>query len=111
MSQDIQRLIATEADRTNLSPKPLRVAPSMAPMSQTTHRVMKGYPRSGLVLPLDRERALRRGSMQTTRGEEKYVELYLRDSLALDPNVYTGTTELRGGVPPTSPQHSQHVSR
>lgn len=111
MSRDIQRFITTREDRTNLSPKPPRVAPSIAPMSQTTHTMMEGYPRSSLILPSDRERGPRRDSKQTTRGEEKYVELYLRDSLALNPNVYTGSAELRGGAPLASPQQVQHVTK
>eukprot|EP00903_Cladosiphon_okamuranus_P007015 g6824.t1 len=44
--------------------------------------------------------------MQTTHGE-KHFQLYLRDSLALDPNVYTGTAELRGGPPTSSQQHGK----
>lgn len=111
MSRDIQRFIATEADRTNRSPKPPRVAPSMATTSHMpTQAMMEGYPRSSLIIPLDRERAPRRDS-KGTRGEEEYFELYLRNSLALDPNVYTGSAELRGGAPPPSPQQVQHVSR
>lgn len=71
---------------------------------------MEAYPRSSLVLPLGRERAPLKDS-KATRGEENYFELYLRDSLALDPNVYTGSAELQGRVPPASPQQVQHVIR
>lgn len=108
MSQDIQRFMATGVDKTNLSPRPPRVAPSIAPMSQPTQAVMEGYPRSSLVLPVGSERVPRGDSKKAMRGEDKYFELYLRDSLALDPNAYTGSAELRGEVTPASPQ--QHVS-
>lgn len=71
---------------------------------------MENYPRSSLVLPSDSERRAAVRDSSARYGAEEYFDLYLRDSLAMDPNVYTGSAELRGDTSPASPQPVENVS-
>jgi len=63
-----------------------------------------------LVLPSDSERRAAVRDSSARYGAEEYFDLYLRDSLAMDPNVYTGSAELRGDTSPASPQPVENVS-
>lgn len=105
MSEDIQKFMATGADRSDRAAKPPRVfsSPSLAPTSHKhSHALMESYPRKSLVFPSGREtQAL--GGFKTARDEENHIKPYLRD-LALGPLTYTGSAELRGGTPPISSQ-------
>jgi len=114
MSQDIARFIATEVDTTHRPPKAPRVSPSLAPVSHMPPHAapIESYPRNSLVLPSDGDRrgTAVRGS-RASRGLGDKNDIYLRDSLALDPNVYTGSAELRGDTSPASPQPVENVSK
>lgn len=86
--------------------KPQRVfpSPSLAPMPhKLPHALMESYPRKALDFPFGGEREAFRDS-EAARDEDNVFEKNLRDSLALDPNIYTGNAELRGGTSPTSSQ-------
>lgn len=63
-----------------------------------------------MILHPSRDRAARRGS-EAAHGDDEYIELYLRDSLELDPEEYTGRAELRGKTSPASPQPNEHSSK
>ena len=65
-----------------------------------------------LVLPSDSERRAAVRDSRTRHGAvEDYFDVHLRHALALDPNVYTGSVELRGGTSPVSPQPVKNVSK
>ena len=66
-----------------------------------------------MVLPSDSERraAVRDSRTRRHGAAEDYFDVHLRHSLALDPNVYTGSAELRGGTSPVSPQPVKNVSK
>lgn len=112
MSQDIARFVATEVDTTNRSPKAPRVSPSLAPVSHLpSQEPMESYPRGSLVLPSDSDTRAAVRDSRSRRGPEEKFDHYLRDSLALDPNVYTGSAELRGNTSPVSPRPTENVSK
>lgn len=113
MFRDIRQFISRREERADTLREPPRVvsSPSVAvvprmPVSTST----ESYPRRHVLVGVDHATRIV-GDSVATDGEDHKHELYLRDSLELDPRIYTGSAELRGGASPTPPMETIHVSR